>query len=306
MKLKPSFVQNKKGLETITAVFMLMLMFAMILGVVFTFQTYNTTMQHQSATNLDRSKESLTLTKQINLATNEITSINIINTGTAEAKIRAIYITTSDGTTTFLDPSASLNTVISPNHILTISSSVLSSSSLSSDTRIIASTETGVKAVEAAQPTPTPTPGPTPDPDLLTYGSLMLHFSGFMYRDIKDADIPANWHPGWEAPAKISCEWKVTVTNVGKKDLTITQTSCFTVKGDSSSSIKKWTLDNAPIDLLKRNPSDHPVVMKFVNPAENLYSSGTMCTTFLTFYGHFTDNSSPYAQTIPFEAFAIT
>lgn len=304
MKLKPSFIHNKRGLETVTAVFMLLLMFALMVGVVFYFQTYNTSMTNQATTNLDRSRESLTLTKQIDIASNQITSINITNTGTAEAKVRAIYITTSDGTTTFLDPSTSLNTVITPNNFLTISSSVLSSNSLSLETKVIVSTETGVKAVELTQPTPKPTPGPTPDPDKLTYGSLMLRFSGFMYRDIKDP--PTACHPGWDAPAKISCEWRVTVTNVGDRDLTLTQTSSFTVKGDSSSAIKKWTLTAAPVDLLKKDTTEHPVVVTFTNPSENLFASGTTCTTFLTFFGNFKDDGTSYAQTIPFEAFAIT
>ena len=144
-------------------------------------------------------------------------------------------------------------------------------------------------------------------------GPLLLKFDNFWYQTFRESfDENGQWKTGWIVHSEPGeyCAWKITVTNIGERDIEINGYSCFTTIPSGSADYRSWFLWTADDTNLLQLPVDEPATIYFVrNEADSdgfvkIYSNDQLCMVFLTFYGEY-DDGTPYAQTIPFEA-AIT
>ncbi len=314
MHFTPRLLQCKKGLETVTAMFMLLLMFAVLTGIIAAWTNYNQSVQDQMQIEQARSKEQITLIDQTN-ENDIIKDIEIKNTGTIEVQIRALYQILNAETTLICDPSVDsrirADTHIAPSETLILNMLPLA---IASEARVIAATERGVRTMNSIIPTKSETPPVPPNPHKYTYGLLELYWEEFEYKTFNNNFNPGGqWSPGWIVASGTGyVAWKATITNIGVKDITLNDLSSFTTVSSSSSDLRSWYLysdpPSKPQSLLLR--VDVPTEVIFVWKAagstgyKSIYEQPTVAMVFLTFYGAFEDGA-PYAQTVPFEA-AIT
>jgi hypothetical protein len=253
----------------------------------------------------------------------EVSNVEVKNVGTIEVKIRAIYHINSASTDFICDPSIYMNTYTDIDESLEIPLPAGISFEPNS-TKIVAGTERGVTTMEYVAPAFF---GPAIDidydPSKLYIGPLMLQFDAFWYKTsskngILDPNDP--WNPGWSIPKGFGyCAWNITVMNVDDRNITINRFSSFiAVPNDSPSSQTPWYLEPPNegefTQFLPINQTRHIVYLWSTpkistgNQAQKLTYPETTCMVFLTFYGVFHEidgSTTPYAQTIPFEA-AIT
>jgi hypothetical protein len=314
MHFKFKILRCRKGLETITAVFMLLLMFAAITAFIAGWTNYNQSVQSQMGVELDRSKEQVLLINQT-VEDNIIKDIELQNTGTIEVQIRALYKTINGDTVLVCDPSVdprlNVDTHIAPTQTLLLNLLPLA---IESEAKIVAATERGVKTINSIVPKTTETPPPSPNTHKYTYGLLELYWEEFQYKQFDNNFNPGGkWDPGWIVNSTSRyVAWKATITNIGTKDIILNELSSFTTVSSSSSDLRSWYLysqpENQPQSVTLR--VDVPTEVIFVwkaagsNGYKSIYEQPTVAMVFLTFYGAF-DDGKPYAQTVPFEA-AIT
>ena len=304
----------RKGLETVTAMFVLLLMFAVITALVAGWTNYNQSVQVQMQIEQDRSKEQITLTHQT-IEDDIIKSIEIRNTGTIEVEIRALYETLNSETALICDPSVDpqikRDTHIAPSETLTLNLTPLA---ITSEAKIIAATERGVRTINSIIPVTTETQPPTPNTHKYTYGLLELYWEDFKYKQFDTNFNPGGqWDPGWIVHSTSRyVAWKATITNIGNKTIILNELSSFTTVSSDSSDLRSWYLYSQPenqpqsLTLLVDKPTEVIFVWRASGTSgyKSIYEQPTVAMVFLTFYGAF-DNGQPYAQTVPFEA-AIT
>ena len=299
----------KKGVETVSAVFMLLLMLAIITGFVAAFTNNNQSAKDQMQIEQERSREQITLTQQT-IENNIVKKIAIENTGTIEVQIRALYKIFDSETVFLCDPSdesaIGLDTHIAPAKTLILD---LTSLAVEAEATIVASTERGVKTMNRIIPTTTQTPHPSPDTHKYTYGLLEIVWENFEYKGFENNFNPnGQWEPGWvvETDSRYVA-WKATVTNIGVKDIVLDELSSFTTIPTSNADLRSWYLFTGPsnspdtITLHVDVPTDVIFVWSSSGSPESIYSQPTVVMVFLTFFGSFEGGGS-YAQTIPFEA----
>ena len=310
----------KRGLVSVTAVFMLLIMLATLTGLIVVFSNINLNSQAMNKIELERAQERISL--QTGIASGEIRSVIITNDGSIEVKIRALY-QVQDGVTTFLgDPNTDhttfqpSETYITPAKSITIS--FQEGKAPSQEAIIIAATERGTKSFDTFSST-LPTPNPSFPPTDLVIGPLILKFKDFQYQETNNGVInPTAWKYGWDIPAGIKCAWKIKITNVDEKDITLSRYSGLTPVANEMSSSRTWYLeptDSSTLTQLLPAGQDSEIVFIWDAPKSGssntptrFYSTGQVCTSgiFLTWYGvyHELDGETltPYAQTIPFEA----
>jgi hypothetical protein len=302
LRFLTKFIYCRKGLETVSAVFMLLLMFAAIIGIFISYTNYNLSAKERMNIDHERSQEQIILTKQIEKDTYTISSITIKNTGAIQVTIRAVYID-DDGQFSFFDPSKEMDTTIDPGSFLTIQID----NSPSNDTKIIAATQRGTRTMDMPPILPMNEPPPPPDTNEFYMGPLLLKFDNFWFQSFKGTFDPnGQWDLGWVVDkGSDTCAWKINVTNIGEKDISINATSCFSTVPSGSTDYRSWFLwtedPEEPLDL----PVDQPTIIIFES-GEKIYPNPQTCMVFLTFYGNYDDeNNTPYAQTIPFEALTV-
>lgn len=314
MHFKPGLLHCRKGLETVTAVFMLLLMFAVITALVAGWTNYNQSVQAQMQIEQNRSQEQIMLINQT-VDNNVIKDIELKNTGTIEVQIRALYQTLDGETTLICDPSVDprigTDTHITPTETLTLNLSPLA---IASDANVIAATERGIRSINSIIPTTSETTPPPPNPHKYTYGLLELYWEEFKYKQFDNNFNPGGqWDPGWIVNSTSRyVAWKATITNIGTKTIILNDLSSFTTVSSSSSDLRSWYLYSEPVNKPQSLTLrvDVPTEVIFVwkaagsNGYKDIYSTPTVAMVFLTFYGAF-DDGTPYAQTVPFEA-AIT
>ena len=315
---KNRLLNRRNGLQTVTAVLMLLLMFTALTVLIISYSNYNLSAQEQMNIDRDRSKEKIMLSQQSNQQLGIISSISIFNTGTIEVKIRALYKTQPGETIFICDPSTdsalNMDTHIAPSTSLTIN---LAPFEIDGQATIIAATERGVTTFryEPIRSEEQEQELKDYDPTKLYVGPLMLKFDDFWYRKaLSDGTLDPNdqWHPGWNVTTKLPeyFAWKITVMNIGERNITLNRFSSFNlVQNDSPSKLPWFIVPNT--QLLQINQT---VSVVFINKTPDLGSgaqymtstfSDCTCMVFLTFFGvfHETDGTTtPYAQTIPFEA----
>jgi hypothetical protein len=300
---------------------MLILMFAALTGLIIAYSNYNLSAQEQTKTERERSQEQIMLSQQANDQLGIVSNISIINTGTIEVKIRALYQILNGETSLICDPSTDpalgIDTYIAPSESLTID---LSSFGIDSEAKIVATTERGVTTFEYK---PTQSQGQEQelkdyDPTKLYVGPLMLKFDDFWYRKARSdgtLDPADQWHLGWNVQTEPNfyCEWKISLMNIGDRNITINRLTGFNLVQSDSPSALPWYLE--PTDRITNTQFlqiNQTQTITFIwdtpNPgtsAQKLTFSDCTCMVFLTFFGVFHEpdgTATPYAQTIPFEA----
>jgi hypothetical protein len=307
----------KEGIATVTAIFMLLLMFTAMIGLIVAFYNYNLSANEQMEFDHARSQEKIEL---IGISVNEdfeIESVIVSNAGTIDVRIRAIYEIANGETNLLFDPSDYGETVIGPTGSLEILiPGSVPTIQFDPQAKIIAATERGTKTLDSI---PTLFYGPTEppseyDPTKLYIGPLMLKFDDFSYHETDRNGVlnPTDtWQPGWVVDEKDYLAWKITIMNIDGRNITINRYASFNlVPTESPSATLSWYLEptNVSTQLLEVNQTVS-VTYKWTNPlsgdAQKLTFPECTCMVFLTFFGVFKEidgTETPYAQTIPFEA----
>jgi len=326
--LKRKISRSRRGVSTIyTSLIFLLLVFSIFTLLSLAFFGYNLAIQEQVKIEHERSQEKIILS---GLALDEslcISRVIINNTGTIEVKIRAIYITTNSTTTLICDPSTYMDTHIAPSESLRIR--LPGGVAFQPEAKITVATERGVKTTDYEGPLyfGPPRPPGKYNPSRLYIGPLMLQFDAFWYRKTLqngNLDPKDPWHPGWNIPKGFGyCAWNITVMNIDDRNITINKFSSFTaVPNDSPSSQLSWYLEptnQADLTQFLAVNQTRYIVYIWSAPKSLPEEGGTnspqkmtlpecTCMVFLTFFGVFHEHdgtTTPYAQTIPFEA-AIT
>jgi len=322
--LKRSLLQ-RRGISTVYgSLVFLFISFTILSLIVLAFYDYNLAANEKRQIDFERSQEKIVVTN-ITLTEDgsEISEVVVKNVGTIEVKIRAIYHVNSVSTHFICDPSPYMNTYIDIDQSLKIPlpNGIAFEPNAS---KMVAATERGVTTMEYVAPAFF---GPAIDidydPSKLYIGPLMLQFDAFWYKtSSQDGTLNPNdpWNPGWSIPKGFGyCAWNITVMNVDNRNITINRFSSFVaVPNDSPSSQTPWYLEPPSAgdytQFLPVNETCHIVYLWSTpkgpsgNIATKLTYPETTCMVFLTFYGVFHEQdgkTTPYAQTIPFEA-AIT
>ncbi len=276
----------------------------------------------------ERSQEKIIMSELIlDEGMTKITHVNISNTGTITVKIRAIYVDNLTMTTLICDPSTYWETFIEPAESLQIPIPDGSGSGIIFEpinSKIMAATERGVKT-GVHEGLFVFGPIEEYEPDMLYIGPLMLQFNAFWYNETSSdgvLDPNGTWRPGWRMSHHFGyCAWNVSVMNVDLKNrsITINRYSSFNVvPADSPSNELSWYLEpidqtnytqfiawNQTVDIvfIWSNPKNFPG--EGGNSATKMTLPECRTMVFLTFYGWFHEDdgtTTPYAQTIPFEA----
>ena len=318
------FRNARKGISTtIASIFMLLLMFAAMIGLITTFFNYNLSAKEQMDIDQERAKEKIVLSSIEVNSESMITNVTINNTGSIDVTIRALYEKANGETILLFDPYTYSESKIAPTESLVIDiPESIPEILFDNRTQIVAATERGTKTLDNV---PELVYGPVEppfdyDPTKLYVGPLMLKFDDFFYHKTDrngNLDPSETWHPGWIVDEKGYYAWNITVMNIDNRNLTIYRFSSFNLVPTNSPSVLSWYLE--PTDQINsqqflminqtesityiwnavRDPSDP-------NPdATRLTLSDCTCMVFLTFFGVFHEadgTETPYAQTIPFEA----
>ena len=284
---------------------MLLIMFTVTIGMIIAYVNYNVYAQDQLNVENQHSQERITLLKAIE--GNEVKNITITNVGTIDVVIRGIYID-DDGDFSTFDPSLSMDTILVP----TASVTLPISGAVFKDASIVATTQRGTRSIDVPPAIPYLEP-PPPDTNEFYMGPLLLQFDNFYFQSFTGSFDPnGDWDDGWVVSSEPGeyCGWKIGMTNIGDKNITINGYSCFTTFPSGSTDYRSWFLWTQDGTNLVDLPINQTSTLYFVRSAPGssgylkIYSNYQICMVFLTFYGVYEDGG-PYAQTIPFEA-AVT
>jgi archaellum component FlaF (FlaF/FlaG flagellin family) len=308
--------QAKKGLSTIASIFMLLLMFAAITGMLVAFLNYNLSAKEQMDIEHKRAQEKIELTKIEVNDQFEISNVTISNTGSIEVKIRALYEILNGETRLLFDPSDYSDSTIPPSKSLSIEiPEDISEIPFDEQAKIVAATSRGTKTLDYVPDLVygIVEPPTNYDPTKLYVGPLMLKFDDFFVCETDAKGNPTeSWQPGWIVDEKGYYAWKITVMNIDNRNLTIYRFSSFNLAPTNSPSVLSWYIDPADQEageqFLRVNQTEI-ITYKWDSPlsgdAAKLTFSDCTCMVFLTFFGVFHEadgTKTPYAQTIPFEA----
>ena len=308
----------REGVSTIAAIFMLLLMFAAMIGLLVAFFNYNLSAMEQMDMEHERAQEKIMLTRIEVNEQFEVSKVVINNTGTIDARIRALYEILNGETTFLFDPSDYSDAHIAPTRSLVIDvPEEIPAIPFDDQTIIVAATERGTKTLDYVPELVygVVEPPSNYDPTKLYVGPLMLKFDEFFYHKTdKNGNLEPTetWQPGWIVDEKGYYAWKITVMNIDDRNLTIRRFSSFNLVPTNSPSVLSWYVE----------PTDHASGEQFLSinqtetityvwdgplsgAAARLTFSDCTCMVFLTFFGVFHEadgTETPYAQTIPFEA----
>ena len=304
---KNRLLRCRRGLETVTAILMLLLMLTAVTGLIAAYVNYEVSIQAQMDVEKKRAQEQIAIT-QIGINTQQkIANVTISNTGTTEVKIRALY-REEDGVTTFIfDPS----TYIAPSNSKTINMASLGLTA-SPNALLIAATERGIKSrsvYERAIIYGQPPQGI--DTTGLSIGPLLLTFDSMSWASCKkNGELTGDWEQRWTIPAGEYCGWKLNLTNIDteKRSITINQYSGFTLSRVSSPSTTTWFLNS--VQYTADWGQTVSIIFLYKDTSRTTASSAGseqkgVNNIFLTIFGEYSDGKT-FAQTIPFEAVTVT
>jgi hypothetical protein len=312
-----TFRYSRKGISTIAAVFMLLIMFTVMISLIVAFVNYNLSASEQMDIDHERSQEKIELTGLTVNEDFEIESVIINNTGTIDVRIRALYETVDGESKLLFDPSSYWETKIAPATSLVIYiPGDLPVIQFDPEAKIVAATERGTKTLDSV---PALFYGPIEppseyDPTKLYIGPLMLKFDDFQHHKTDqygNLDSGETWRPGWVVDEKGYLAWKITIMNIDDRNITLNRFASFNlVPTESPSSTLSWYIEPTDVttQFLQVNQTAS-LTYKWTNPISGTSTKLTFpectCMVFLTFFGVFEENDgteTPYAQTIPFEA----
>ena len=268
--------------------------------------SYNESTQISIITEEKRTQEKIVIDElQMDAEGTQITAIRVNNIGSIAIRIRAIYVDNE----LIYEPSVDIDAKEQAVIQLPIPTPYVSTST------IAASTERGVKStieegdlVENDQP--------VPDAEFY-FGPLKLDFEEFYYIETTDEDYdPEALNEGWNPLAHTSLVWRINVTNIDQRIITLSKYCCLTLINNAGGTQTPWYLErvehedetNSSTIMPQETVSiyyiwNHPTKMN----VQSTHNSGQY-RVMLTFFGTFDlqDNKSiPYGQTIPFEAVLI-
>ena len=308
----------RDGVSTIAAIFMLLLMFAAMIGLLVAFFNYNLSAMEQMDMEHERAQEKIELTRIEVNEDFEVSKVVINNTGTIDVRIRALYEILNGETAFLFDPADYSDSQIAPTRSLVIDvPEEIPKIPFDEEAKIVAATERGTKTMDYVPELVygIVEPPSNYDPTRLYIGPLMLKFDEFFYHktDLNGNLDPAEtWQPGWIVDEKGYYAWKITVMNIDNRNLTIHRFSSFNLVPTNSPSVLSWYIeptDHAGGEQFLRVNHTETITYVWNSPlsgaAARLTFSDCTCMVFLTFFGVFHEadgRETPYAQTIPFEA----
>lgn len=316
-------VLNKKGIKGVSTVFgslLFMLIFITLSSTIFiTIYNYHQKNKEAILIEQERVQERIVLRRLNTYSINEqeyIRSIELANNGSITCRIRAVYInneflydpsTLPENPTTYVNAKDSI-VIFFPNDV-----------PYDETARVTIATERGMKATEKEGVLKNGGQKP-PSTTKWTFGPLMLNFTEFYYSNYSDwvAGSP-KWDWGWHIKdAKKEVVWKITVTNIADKDITLSKYSCFTLLPNSNTGgfnlRVPWYiyLPNGKNQTIPANRTADIIYVWSTSSLPQKPQTAQQATgsnkVFLTFYGNFTVNGKavdPYGQTIPFEAVIV-
>ena len=236
----------RKGISTVAGIFMLLLMFTAMMGLIVAFFNYNLSAEEQMKIDHERSQEKIELTTIAINNESIISNVVITNTGSIDVRIRALYEIVNGETTLLFDPSLYNETQIAPTESLVIDiPDDIPDIPFDDQTKIVAATERGIKTLDSlAELVYGPVEPPTNyDPTKLYVGPLMLKFDEFFYHTTdKNGVLDPNetWQPGWIVDEKGYYAWNITVMNIDTRNLTLYRFSSFNLVPTASPSVLSW------------------------------------------------------------------
>ncbi len=306
MCMKRTLRHQSRALSTVTAIFMLLLMFVSMTVIVIGANNYGASVQQQTKTEKERAQEQIAII-QVGLGGGgEINNVTVANVGQIEVKIRALYREETDNTSFLLDPSA----YIAPNRNQTFNVASLGLIvDIDGSSKFVAATERGVRSKGVNELSIQREQLPTGvDTSALTIGPLMLTFNSLGWARVDSAgNVQGDWLETWTIPTGY-CAWRLNLTNLDDKNrsLTINQYSGFTTSLVSSPVTTTWYLKATEHTVEWNNT----ITVTFLwgpsrtTPVNANSNSRGLNNVFLTLFGKFSDGET-YAQTIPFEAITI-
>jgi hypothetical protein len=320
------WLKDQRGTSTLYASLLsLFLIFSILTLLFLNYFNYNHVINQQMTFEHERLQEQLVISELVLDTTGErITEVIVNNTGTIAIVVRAIYVSNRSVTMFLCDPSTYTDTHIAPSHSMNIS--LPDEVIIDPAAQITVATQRGVKTKQYVGDllVGSITPYPGYDPTKLYIGPLMLQFDAFYYRKTqKDGTFNPNdpWNMGWSISKGFGyCTWNITVMNIDDRNIILNRYASFTaVPADSPSNDLTWYLEpedqRAQTTFLMVNQTSsllytwtEPKLLEGTNTVQKMTLPETRCMVFLTFFGLFHEHdgsTTPYAQTIPFEA-AIT
>jgi hypothetical protein len=307
--------RNKKGLSSIFIALYLALITMLLMSTLFAGQVISrSSLTDYLKIEQDRRQENILITKLVT-DDNNVLFAQVNNTGAITVRIRALYV----GGEFKLDPSTLAgDSYIEPKEALNITLTALSPRIPidSLDSTWTVATERGTRSSDLGWNLWEKTTGPIYTPNKFYFGPLMLLYDMFHWRS--DA---GPWKSGWSIPkAATDVTWRILLTNVDSRPITINDPSCFTLVGNEQqqNKIVSWFV-NPELGSLTFLPGRYYFVYyTWTKPYSdsgrqiqkpNALTVGIPCINFLTFTGYFTElngTQTAFGQTIPFEAVLIT
>jgi hypothetical protein len=308
--------RSKKGVSSTFIALYLVLITMLLMSALFVGQVISrSSLTDYLKIEQDRRQENILITKLVT-DENNVLFVQVNNTGAITVRIRALYV----GGEFKLDPSTLAgDSYIEPKEALNITLVTLVPPLPLDSLDLIwtVTTERGIRSSDLGWNLWEETTGPTYTPNKFYFGPLMLLFDMFHWRS-----GTGPWKSGWSIPKSATeVTWRILLSNVDGRPITITDPSCFTLVGNEQqqNKIVSWFVDpelGSMTFLPGRyyfvyytwtQPYNDPGTPQIQKP--NALTVGIPCINFLTFTGFFTElngTQTSFGQTIPFEAVLIT
>ena len=308
--------RNKRGISSIFIAIYLSIIGVLLISTLFAAQVISrSSLTDYLKIEQDRRQENIQITKLVTDSNDtNFLYIQVNNTGAITVRIRALYI----GGEFKFDPSMlEGDAYIEAKEALDIT--LVPPIPFDGDllnAQWAVTTERGTRSSALGMDLWEETGGPSYTPNKFYCGPLMLLFDMFHWRS---GDGP--WNSGWSIPKSATdVTWRILLTNVDTRPITITDPSCFTLVGNEQqqNKIVSWFV-NPELGSLTFMPGHfYFVYYTWTKPYSasgkqiqkpNALTVGIPCINFLTFTGYFTElngTTTIFGQTIPFEAVLIT
>lgn len=308
MNMLEKLKTNKNGVSTVFGS-MLFLIIIIILGSTLFVGLYNHNKTTREGLRIEeiRTKEKIVINELITDPEVEfITTIGITNIGATAVKIAAIYVDNS----LFFEPSTVIDSKESASIDLPFPLDYDANSTITVTTNNgVRSTVEEGDLIENYQ---------IPINDEFYFGPLRLDYELFYYLEIIDDNYdPDALEPGWNPPTSIDLVWRITVTNIDTRDISLSDYTCLTLMDNAGGSQRPWYLErikhlDGSNSSLIVSQETVDIYYRWNNPVaqrdQSIFSNVGQYRVVLTFFGTFdlpNNRQIPYGQTIPFEAVLI-
>ena len=316
--------KNKRGVSSIFIAIYLSLIGIILIAALFAGQVISrASLTEYLKIEQDRRQEYFQIIKLIDTDNINFTTIQVKNTGAITVRLRALYV----GGKFKFDPSLLPDDAyIEPKEALNITLDPpipIDDNSLNSQWTV--TSERGTRSSELGKNLWEDTSGPIYSPNKFYFGPLMLIFDMFHWKSGEGTDwknVQYDWNNGWYIPAKTKdVTWRILLTNVDNRTITITENSDFSlvVNDIQQNKVQNWYVDpNHQAGNITLLPGFYyfiyytwskPFSESGSSYQEINFNPWDPCLNFLTFTGVFEEldgSTSPFGQTIPFEAVLVT